>query len=96
MQGNTPVTLQKWVEQFLKTKNIEIMKWPAQSPDLNPVENLWKILGDKETLFPNYGREWKKSGPRSHQSSVKNYCSDVFFWNALDILSNMLREQWYT
>ncbi len=37
----------KLVKQFLEAKNIEIMKWPAQCLDLNPTENLLKILGNK-------------------------------------------------
>lgn len=38
---------------FLTERNINILEWPANSPDANPIENLWHLIKSKiNTLGP--------------------------------------------
>ena len=59
----------KSVMSSLEQEQVEVLDWPAQSPDLNPTENLWKTLGEMvvalnptntEDLSTKLQHEWNK------------------------------------
>lgn len=65
----------------MKKKNICVMDWPPQSPDLNPIENLWSTLKieipkhnpkSAKHLFEIVKQEWDKIAASKCESLVRS------------------------
>ena len=42
-----PPDRSKMVSGYLKKKQVAVLDWPGNSPDLNPTENLWSYMKNK-------------------------------------------------
>lgn len=67
-QDNDPKHTSALVKNWFKDNNIEVMKWPSQSPDLNPIEHIWgevkrslekEKFKNKKDLFETFEKKWK-------------------------------------
>ena len=43
-QDNARVHTAKKITKFLKEENIDVIKWPGNSPDIAPIENIWGLM----------------------------------------------------
>ena len=61
----------KKLEEYLKTSKIEIYYLPPYSPNLNPIERLWKVLREKKT----YNRCYEKF--IDFKSAIRKFFEDI-------------------
>ena len=81
MQDNAPCHKAKKVMDFLKANNVTTMEWPPQSPDLNPIENVWKLIGERtqksnpknqDHLWRLLSNEWNQITPLFCNNLIKS------------------------
>lgn len=51
MHDGAPCHKAKVITAFLEAKKIAVLDWPGNSPDLNPIENIWALLKDEASKF---------------------------------------------
>ena len=44
MQDGAPCHTARSVKSFLHEQNIPLLSWPGNSPDMNPIENVWELV----------------------------------------------------
>lgn len=44
MQDGAPCHTARSVKTFLQQNNIPLLCWPGNSPDMNPIENVWELV----------------------------------------------------
>jgi hypothetical protein len=64
-QDNAPIHASKETKTWLDLKKINLLEWPAYSPYLNPIENVWGIMARRVysngKQYETYSRSSKKS-----------------------------------
>ena len=58
-QNNDPKHTSKRAQKWFEDDNIQVLSWPAQSPDISPIEYLWVHLKKKLNVLDFYlTKDW--------------------------------------
>lgn len=83
-QDNDPKHTSKLAKNWFEAKNIKLMPWPAQSPDLNPIEHLWSII---KTKLGRFGEAPK--GTHDLWDRVQEVSKDISLDTCRSLISSM-------
>lgn len=80
-QDNHPVHKSNQLKNFFNDYNIETIDWPPNSPDLNPIENLWALVKYELSLL-----ELTKE---NFEQTIKNTLDKINLIHIYNMIGNM-------
>ncbi|KAJ1300832.1 hypothetical protein OPQ81_002472 [Rhizoctonia solani] len=86
MQDNASAHKAKIVQDWFQEHGLEVFEWPANSPDLNPIENLWELI--KREL---YSYDTPASGMLELWTRVQEVWDKVTTQQCQDLIESMPR-----
>jgi transposase len=81
-QDNSSVHKSKKTKLFLKQFNVQLLDFPPNSPDLNPIENLWHLI-------KHYMSKMKDVTKDNFKDKVKECCNNIDYSSIFNIISSM-------
>ncbi|GFY30086.1 transposable element Tcb1 transposase [Trichonephila clavipes] len=80
-QDNMQPHMARIVQRFFVNHQIELLPWPAHSPDLSPIKNMWSMVAQLLTqitppaatpdqLWQSVETAWSAVPPRTHPKSL--------------------------
>lgn len=88
-QDNAPIHTAKLAKAWFAEQAFQVMEWPPNSPDMNPIEHMWRVL--KAALHKRYpDTNVLRGGPEKVRQVLEERLKVVWNEIAEEVLANLV------